>query len=53
VNLALALAPRGRLVVDDQNLGFHSADELKAELEAGRRRETSDLNPLKLFRRRQ
>jgi hypothetical protein len=53
VNRAIALAPRGRLIVDDPDLGMRSADELKAELEAGLRREVSDLNPLKLFRRRQ
>jgi hypothetical protein len=53
VNRAIAVAPGGRLVVDDPNLGLRSADELKAELEAGLRHEASDLNPLKLFRGRQ
>lgn len=52
VNAAIALAPSGRLVVDDTSLGLRSADELKAELEAGLRRDASDLNPLKLFRQR-
>lgn len=52
VNAAIALAPSGRLVVDDAALGLRSADELKAELEAGLRRDASDLNPLKLFRQR-
>jgi hypothetical protein len=52
VNAAMALAPSGRLVVDDATLGLRSADELKAELEAGMRREASDLNPLKVFRQR-
>ncbi|MGH9314160.1 MAG: hypothetical protein ACRD09_05785 [Vicinamibacterales bacterium] len=52
VNAAIALAPSGRLVVDDAALGLRSADELKAELEAGLRRDASDLNPLKLLRQR-
>ena len=52
VNRALALAPRGRLVVDDPALQIQTPDELKAELEAGLRREASDFNPLKLLRKR-
>jgi hypothetical protein len=48
VTRAIELAPNGRLVVDDENLGMHSADELKAELEAGLRRELSDFNPLRV-----
>jgi tetratricopeptide (TPR) repeat protein len=52
VNKAIALAPGGRLLLDDANLQMRSADELKAELEAGLRREPSDFNPLKIFRRR-
>src|SRR5262245_645840 len=52
INRAIAIAERGRLVVDDPNLQMHSADELKAELEAGLRRDTSTLNPMRLFRRR-
>lgn len=52
VNKAIALAPGGRLRVDDSNLEMHSADELKAELEAGLRTEPADFNPLKIFRRR-
>ena len=52
VNRAIARAPRGRLVVDDPDLQMQSADELKAELEAGLRREASDLNPLRLLRQR-
>lgn len=48
VDHAIALAPNGRLVVDDDDLGLHSADELKAEIEAGLRRELSDFNPLRL-----
>jgi hypothetical protein len=52
VNRAVAVAPGGRIVVDDGDLEMHSADELKAELQSGLRRDASDLNPLKLFRRR-
>jgi len=52
INRAIAVAERGRLVVDDPNLEMHSADELKAELEAGLRRDTSTFNPMRLFRRR-
>jgi tetratricopeptide (TPR) repeat protein len=52
VDRAIALAPDHRLVVDDGDLGMHTADELRAELERGLRRDASDLNPLKVFRRR-
>jgi hypothetical protein len=52
INRAIAIAERGRIVVDDPNLQMHSADELKAELEAGLRRDTSSLNPMRIFRRR-
>ena len=49
VDRAIALAPKGRLVVDDPDLQMHSADELKAELQRGMQR---DLNPLRVFRSR-
>ncbi len=53
VDRAIALVPDGRVVVnDDPKLLMHSADELRAELDAGRRFEGSDLNPLRLFRKR-
>ncbi len=52
VNRAIALAPGNRLVVEDETLGLKSADELKAELERGLRREASDFNPLRVFDRR-
>ena len=52
VDRAIAVAPGGRLVVDDSNLGLRSADELRAELVAGRTRDASDLNPLRVFRPR-
>lgn len=52
VNRAVALAPGGRLVVEDPDLTIHTADELKAELEAGLTRELSDFDPRRLFERR-
>ena len=52
VDRAIALAPDHRLIVDDSNLGLHSADELRAELQRGMTREVSDFNPLKVFRPR-
>lgn len=52
VNRAIALAPGGRLVVDDADLGIHTADELKAELQAGLQIDASDLNPARVFRER-
>jgi hypothetical protein len=52
VNKAIALAQDGRIVVDDADLQMRSADELKAELEAGLRSDLSDLNPLRAFRPR-
>lgn len=52
VNRAAALAPGGRLVVDDARLGMRSIDELRAELERGLVHDVSDLNPLRLFRER-
>jgi len=52
VDLAIALAPDHRVVVNDPDLGMQSADELKAELERGVTRDVSDSNPLKVFRSR-
>jgi hypothetical protein len=52
VNRAIAVAPAGRVVVEDPDLQMRSADELRAELEAGLRREVSDFNPLRVFRSR-
>jgi len=49
---AIALAPGGRLVVDDVDLQMRSADELRAELQRGLTREVSDFNPLKVLRSR-
>jgi hypothetical protein len=52
INLAIDLAPDHRLLVDDPDLGMHSADELKAELQRGIAHDASDFNPLKVFRTR-
>jgi len=52
IDRAIAVAPQGRIAVDDPDLQMRSADELKAELQAGLRRDISDLNPLKVFRQR-
>ena len=52
IDRAMALAPGGRLVVEDPGLAMHTAEEVKAELEAGLRRDASDLNPMRLFRTR-
>jgi hypothetical protein len=53
VDRAIGLAPGGRLVVDDPQLGMRTADELRAELERGLVRDASDLNPLRVLRPRQ
>ena len=52
VDKAIALAPAGRLVVDDDNLGMRSADELRAELQEGLVRDASDFNPMRVLRER-
>lgn len=52
VEKAIALAPSGRLVVDDPDLQMRTADELRAEFEAGLRRDSSDFNPLRVFKER-
>ena len=49
---AIEVAPAGRVRVADASLGLQTADELKAELERGLRREASDFNPLRIFRGR-
>jgi hypothetical protein len=50
VNRAIAAAPRGRIVVDDANIEMRSADELKAELDAGVHA-SPEVNPLTIVRR--
>jgi hypothetical protein len=52
VDAAIALAPRGRLVVDDPDLQMHTGDELRAELQRGLTVEAADFNPLRVFRTR-
>jgi hypothetical protein len=52
VNRAIARSPGGRIVVDDANLQMRNGDELKAELEAGLRRDASDFNPFRVVRPR-
>ena len=52
VDRAIALAPGGRLVVDDDNLQMRTGEELKAELEAGQRRDASDFNPMRVLQER-
>src|SRR5262245_41049000 len=52
VDRAMALAPDGHLDVDKPTLGIRTADTLKVELEAGIRRNASDLNPLRVIRER-
>lgn len=49
VDKAIALAPGGRLAVDDPDLQMKSADELRAELQRGLVRDASDFNPLRVF----
>jgi hypothetical protein len=49
INRAIAVAPNGRIVVDDPDLRMHTGDELKAELEAGLRRDLADFNPFRLL----
>jgi hypothetical protein len=52
VDRAIAVAPQGQLTVNDDTLSVRTAHQLKAELEAGLRRDASDLNPLRVFRQR-
>lgn len=49
VDKAIALAPDRRLLVEDPELTMHTADELRAELEAGLKRDAADFNPLRVF----
>ena len=52
VDRAIAVAPGHRLVVEDNDLKMHTADELRGELQRGLTHGASDLNPLKIFRTR-
>jgi hypothetical protein len=49
VDRAIALAPAGRLVVEHPEQQIRTADELRAELEAGLRRDVSDFNPARVL----
>jgi tetratricopeptide (TPR) repeat protein len=49
VDRAIALAPANRIVVDDPDLGMRTADELRAELQRGMTRDSSDLNPIRVL----
>jgi hypothetical protein len=51
IDKAIALAG-GTIVVDDPALTMHTADELRAELQAGLTRDLSDFNPLRLMQPR-
>jgi hypothetical protein len=52
VNRAIAVSPDGRLRVDDASIDMHTADELKAELQAGLTRDAADFNPMRVLRSR-
>jgi hypothetical protein len=47
------VAGSGRVAVDDPALGLRTSDELRAELERGLTFELSDLNPMRVTRKRQ
>ncbi|MEZ5288821.1 MAG: hypothetical protein R2712_29280 [Vicinamibacterales bacterium] len=49
IDRAIEASRNGRVVVDDPNLQLHTADELRAELQAGLTREWSDFNPMRVF----
>lgn len=49
IDRAIAIAPGGRFVVDDETLGIRSADELRAEIQAGLTREVGDFNPFRVL----
>jgi hypothetical protein len=50
---AVALAPDGRIQVNDPELGLRDSDALRAELQRGLKVEVEDFNPMRVFRRRQ
>ena len=51
VNRAIGLSPQS-LKIDDPDLQMHTGAELKAELAQGTERSWSDVNPLKVLRKR-
>ena len=52
VDRAIAVAPDGRLIVEQEGQQIRTADELRAELVAGLERDASDFNPLRVLRER-
>lgn len=52
VERAIVVAPDHRLDVADPSIDMRSADELRAELARGLRREPSDINPMRLLAKR-
>ena len=52
IDRAVALAPAGRLIVEDPGHDTITADELRVELEAGLRRDAADFNPMRVLRKR-
>jgi len=49
---AIEIAPGGRITVADPSLTLPTSDELRAEIARGLTHDSSDLNPLKVFRGR-
>jgi tetratricopeptide (TPR) repeat protein len=52
IDRAIALDPRGVVTVADPDLQIHISDELKAEIQAGLRKDSADWNPMKVFQKR-
>ena len=52
IGRAIELAPNSRLIVDDPDLAMHTADEVKAEFEAGLTTDISDFDPRRLLQPR-
>jgi hypothetical protein len=52
IKRAITLTPNGSFAVEDPDLQIRTPVELKMELEAGTERSWSDLNPMKVFRKR-
>ncbi len=52
VERAIAVAPDHRLDVGDPSVDMRTADELRAELARGLKKDPSDLNPMRLLEKR-
>jgi hypothetical protein len=52
IDRAIAVAPDGRIVVDDPGLAMRTADEVRAELVAGMAIDLADFNPMRVLRER-